>query len=743
MSVIRAEYFDGKRSEKHSVSILIAKGRMKIVGRAVSLDLDARRVRRSLRVANTPRWLYLPGGGACVTADNDAVDRATRTRRYERLLHRWESRPAYAVVAVMLVAVTAFLLFDRGLPAAAEFVAERIPVETEAALGRRVLEGLDERLLHPSNLHEQRQGALRARFFAMVEASGEETAYRIEFRSTQVLGPNAFALPAGIIVVTDPLVNLAKRDEEILGVLAHELGHVKHRHSMRRIIESSVTALAVAGITGDVSSAASLAAAAPALLLQAKYSRGNEREADAFAIEMMRKSKLHPGHLAAILARMEDIGERRVGVPDFLSSHPATEERKAAALAGGPIKDDPAAAQAVAETGKPKRTLDPRHREFAVLVEQRDFDALERLFAAHQSRFDQDPATVDALEYAYAAFDHLPADAEATLGEWIAKMPASYTARTARGRFYLGRGLEARGTDLISATPKANIRTMQAQLAKAKADLDASVPLTAKPYVSHLSLIELYQVNGTREQAQQAYDAAVRLAPQNLRLRQMWMSILEPRWGGSLAAMEAYAAESARQLSNPADAAKLALRVAHYRALELSRARDWAKALLAYDDATKLQATADLLCERSYILSNMKRHAEAFADAKRGHQLDRGNRYCHDRLVRAVGHIDDWKDIIALMSSIIDADPAMGGAFRERGWANYALKNQEAAFQDYLVAAKLGDSAGQLQLGRFYLNGVGVKSDREQAAIWVRKAAAQGEAQASQMLVEMRLAKRK
>lgn len=741
MSVLAAKYFDGKTSAGHAVTILVARGRMKVVGRDVDLELDARRVRRSLRVADTPRWFYLPGGGACVTTDNDAVDRITRTRRYETLLHRWESRPSYAAVAALLLVAVAWLLFDRGLPAAAEFVAEQIPVEAEAELGTQTLRGLDEHLMKESRLPEQRQRALRARFAAMAEAAGEETAYRIEFRSTAALGANAFALPAGIIVVTDPLVKFAKRDEEVLGVLAHELGHVKYRHSMRRMIESSVTALVVAGITGDVSSAASLAAAAPTLLLQAKYSRGNEREADAFAIEMMRRNKLNPGHLGAILTRMEDNAERRFGMPDFLSSHPATEERKAAVLAGGPIKDEPAQA---AEAEKPKRvTLDPEHREIAALVERRDFEGLERIFAARQAKFEQDDSTGQALEYAFYAFADLPPAADAALGEWIAKMPASYAARTARGRFYFSKGLDARGTDVIGDTPKENIQAMRAYLAKAKADLDASLPLTAKPYVSQLFLLELYKTGGTREQARLVYDAAVKAYPQSVRLRDSWMSVLEPRWGGSLADMEAFAAASARELKNPSDVAQIAARVPAYLGGELNRAKEWEKAVAAYDQAINLHPTANILCERSFVLGHLKRNADAFADAKRGHMLQRDHEYCHERAWRTASGIRDWKEIIALMTSVIEAAPGLAEPYRERGWAYVELRQNEAAFQDYVVAAKLGDPASQLQLGRLYLHGVGVAKDKDQAAAWVRRAAAQGEPQASKVLAEMGLGKKK
>ena len=333
MKTLGADYFDGKDSRKHAVTLLVGGGRLKIVGREVAADFDARRVRRSLRIANTPRWLYLPGGGACVTKDNDAVDELMQARRYDRILDQWESRPAYAVLCVALVAIAAWLFIDRGVPALAEAVAERIPVEAEARVGQSTLEGMERFTLYPSRVPPARQAELRSRLAEMMRAAGESTAYRVEFRESKRVGPNAFALPSGIIVITDELVNLAKADEEILGVLAHEVGHVRYRHTMRRLLEGSATALLIAGLTGDIASTTSLAASAPALLLQTRYSRDDERQADAYAIALMRKSGISPRHFAAILGRIESSVKGREGAPTFLSSHPGTKERAALANA--------------------------------------------------------------------------------------------------------------------------------------------------------------------------------------------------------------------------------------------------------------------------------------------------------------------------------------------------------------------------------------------------------------------------
>ena len=263
MSTVAAHYFDGRRAQRHPVTLVPAGGRIKIVGREVDVEFEARRVRVSTRIAHTPRWIYLPGGAACVSEDNDAVDRLVRERRVQRAIHRMEAHPAFAAIAVLLVAALFWAIVDYGLPYAAARVAEHVPREAEIMLGREALEGMDRFGLAPSRLAEERRADIAAKLAALAVRAADAPAYRLEFRTAPFIGANAFALPSGIVVLTDELVALAQADEEILAVLAHELGHVRHRHIMRRLLESSAVALLVAGVTGDVSAAPSLAAAAP------------------------------------------------------------------------------------------------------------------------------------------------------------------------------------------------------------------------------------------------------------------------------------------------------------------------------------------------------------------------------------------------------------------------------------------------------------------------------------------------
>ena len=83
------------------------------------------------------------------------------------------------------------------------------------------------------------------------------------------IGANALAIPNNTIIVTDELVELAKNDDEIIGVLAHEQGHLVQRHSLQQALSSLGFSVILLAITGDSSD---LVTTLPAALIGAKYS---------------------------------------------------------------------------------------------------------------------------------------------------------------------------------------------------------------------------------------------------------------------------------------------------------------------------------------------------------------------------------------------------------------------------------------------------------------------------------------
>jgi predicted Zn-dependent protease len=171
----------------------------------------------------------------------------------------------------------------------------------------------------------------------MLSDGNPENRYsRLELRSGPRIGDNAFALPSGIVVMTDELVTLAQNDEELLAVVAHEIGHLHHRHILRQILQNAMTALLVSGLFGDLSSISGLSATPPAFLAQQKYTRKFERETDAFAAEMLLARGISALHLANILNRLsESCGRSEGSLLDYLSSHPASEERVESLTARG------------------------------------------------------------------------------------------------------------------------------------------------------------------------------------------------------------------------------------------------------------------------------------------------------------------------------------------------------------------------------------------------------------------------
>lgn len=331
MTRLNAIYFDGRSARGREVTLRFdMAGQVEISGIEPPLRYALRELSVSTRVGNTPRSIALPNGAKCETDANDALDAALAThgqQTYARLRHRLESAWPYVVALFLLTAGVAWGVVNYAVPEIARRAAFAMPVDADRALARDTLEVLDRRVFEPSTLERSRQDALKARFNAWVVGLDPRYRFRLELRRSEAIGPNAFALPDGTIVMTDALVRLAENDDELLAVLAHEIGHVVHRHALRSVMQNSAVALLVAFALGDVVSATSLAAALPTMLVGAKFSRDFEREADLYALQFLRARHIPTYHATAILERLEARTGRRSEGLDYLSSHPGIEER--------------------------------------------------------------------------------------------------------------------------------------------------------------------------------------------------------------------------------------------------------------------------------------------------------------------------------------------------------------------------------------------------------------------------------
>jgi Zn-dependent protease with chaperone function len=285
------------------------------------------------RVGNTNRCLKLPLGRSLEVLDNEQFDAALSDkglRTAEEPIRRLELRWRYAVIAGISATVIAVGFLRFGLPAIAARAVRYIPPGVDAFIAQDTLRILDATTFSPSNLSSDRKEQIRALFAEVTRDAGPGSEhFRLEFRAGGAVGPNALALPSGIVVLTDELVVLAKNDDELRGVFAHEVGHLVNRHAMRMLVQGSASALLMVGIFGDASAASSLTAVAPTVLVSSAYSRDFERQADEFAFHWMTVHGVSPRHLGDLLARL---GKEKPGeAGGYLASHPELEERIRAA----------------------------------------------------------------------------------------------------------------------------------------------------------------------------------------------------------------------------------------------------------------------------------------------------------------------------------------------------------------------------------------------------------------------------
>ncbi|MGY0504613.1 M48 family metallopeptidase [Luteimonas sp. e5] len=335
-----ALWSDGRSSRVHPVRLACREGQLHVDAGAQGRQAwSLAQVRISPRLARSVRSLALPDGGRIEVADAPLLDHwFPRPPSRVEALADWLERRRYAIVTAALLTVAVVVAaVQLGVPWAAQRVAERMPEGIERSSSDQVVRLLA-RALKPSRLPEPRQEALQTAFRQLVEGEPRAAQMRLHVVDAPVIGPNAFALPDGRIYLTDQLVELAANDDEVLAVLAHEAGHHVHRHGMRNAIENSSVFLLAGLLLGDVSGS-SLAVALPATLLSRRFSRGHEREADAYAFDLLRRRGRSPADFANLMERLTrqdgDDDSADDVMPGYLSTHPSTAARIRAAREAG------------------------------------------------------------------------------------------------------------------------------------------------------------------------------------------------------------------------------------------------------------------------------------------------------------------------------------------------------------------------------------------------------------------------
>jgi Zn-dependent protease with chaperone function len=345
-NALAAEHFDGVSARARRVQLHISGHTLHVDGEGVSLQLPLAEVQWPERTRHSARVAHFARGGSVQALDSGAWDAWLRhagvgESAVVKAQQSWRS----TLVAVLLLLVLAAAGFQWGVPWLTRGVLAALPVAADRAVGDAVLRSLDGTILLPSTVPAARQQALRDALASAVARGPHPVAHELRFHTSPKLGTaadaktrlgaNAFALPGGTVVVTDEMLELLQgRDDVLIGVLGHELGHVRRRHGMRMLIQASLLGAAASLAWGDFST---VLATAPVLLGQSAYSRDFEREADDDAIVFLRANGLSPAVMVELFERLREQRAPKNAEPPAqrkgfdlgiaLASHPADAER--------------------------------------------------------------------------------------------------------------------------------------------------------------------------------------------------------------------------------------------------------------------------------------------------------------------------------------------------------------------------------------------------------------------------------
>ncbi|ASP38362.1 peptidase [Bacterioplanes sanyensis] len=259
--------------------------------------------------------------------------------------HRWPGqRPAQqslewleshwlgVLSAVVAVPLFVWFMIVYGIPSMTHAGVEMMPRAIDEQVGQHTFSTLEYIYLEPSELSPDLQQGIRDEFeHLLTQLSLPVERYRLVFYDSMI-GANALALPDGTIVVTDDLARMLQHQpQQLHAILLHEIGHVEHRHGMKKLAQTTATSFLFAMMFGDIEGMGEMIIGAGGSLLESAFSRDMEREADQFAHQHAQQAGLSAQDFAdamRALAEGHDINISQDGDwSDYLSTHPGMGER--------------------------------------------------------------------------------------------------------------------------------------------------------------------------------------------------------------------------------------------------------------------------------------------------------------------------------------------------------------------------------------------------------------------------------
>lgn len=229
--------------------------------------------------------------------------------------------------ALLIMAPLYFIMIDKSSLSRA--VAGYVPIEVEEMLGEKLFEmqikGSSALIKDADVKYEFNKLA-----YPIVKAIENDTPYKFKFHILDTPTINAFAVPGGHIVFHAGLILAAETPEEIQGVIAHEIAHITHRHSLQQMIHSIGTWVFISALTAGAGDLVGMVAQNVGTLSVKSYSREQETEADVTGFEYLIMASIDPAGMVRFfdLLMKEEPNYADSAFYQILSTHPGSEDRK-------------------------------------------------------------------------------------------------------------------------------------------------------------------------------------------------------------------------------------------------------------------------------------------------------------------------------------------------------------------------------------------------------------------------------
>lgn len=296
---------------------------------------DVKSLKIEPAIGSAARKIYLPGGHLFETDELEKVEELkgggfwsglAKTERFG-----WHLLPL-AIATPFL----AFGLYRLMIPLIISFAMFMTPDGMIKTIDKNTMKTIDFTMTKPSNLPKSRKAEIEVIFKELAKTAQEQSdktrripEYKLLFRSGN-MGPNAFALPGGTIVMTDDLVYMfPKEDKEdyvLSAVLAHEIGHVEHEHSLRQLYRALGMAAMIGLIAGDAGPVLEDIVLEGSALLALSFSRKHEMQADDFSYDILSGSGQRADGLIRFFEKLgKDIPMPESG--EWMMTHPLSSKR--------------------------------------------------------------------------------------------------------------------------------------------------------------------------------------------------------------------------------------------------------------------------------------------------------------------------------------------------------------------------------------------------------------------------------